>query len=342
MRPPWDRVVFEVEGERFRWGDVILAATVWGEWPEFERTVREGLACAARADREGEPFPPDRLEAAADEFRYERDLYSAEETEAWLAARDISVPKWRAFVRRTTLRRAWADELEATLAADPPTDHAVTDELWVEGRCSGTFEADATRLAQLAAVAAQTGVDAPAETKPAATTDLPILDMSEEVRREIIARIDRLTRAEEALRRRVLTPDAVEEEVTRRQLEWVRIDGRYLHFPELSAAKEAELLISEDGLTIEDAAERSGTRLHKGAWYLDQVQPPLSLALIGAQAGDLVGPVDSAKGFLILQVDDRVAPSGTDPAIRERAEGRIVATAMAIAANDLVRWHDDA
>jgi hypothetical protein len=256
----------------------------------------------------------------------------------------LSLDAWRSFVRRRVLRGAYADDLDRTRAREPVSGEEVAAELWAEGRCSGALDAFAERLARGAAVAAELAADqapshhAASAASPAEDVSIPALEMDEPDRLASLARIRELELAEQRLRDRVVTAEAVEQEVARRHLDWAHLDVRYLWFPELSMATEAELQLREDGVPMQEVAARAVTTVHEASWFLVDVEASLSYALIGAQRGQLVGPVELGEGFAVLQVDERVAPAASDPVVRARAEERIMSTAMAAAANDRVRW----
>src|SRR5689334_15097574 len=100
---PWPRamlvedIVFSVDGEDYRWRDVIVAGVRWGEWRSTERRARDGAACARYADANG--IVPDKraLDAAAKEFRYARDLVTASSMEEWLQRWSITAREWTAY-----------------------------------------------------------------------------------------------------------------------------------------------------------------------------------------------------------------------------------------------------
>jgi hypothetical protein len=102
--------------------------------------VRAGLAALAEL---GAP-PPEELEVAAREFRYDRSLLAADDLDAWLARRGLTVANWHAYLERALARAA---------LTGAPVEQPVSDDIvWTEGICSGRLEQLAVELAQLAAV----------------------------------------------------------------------------------------------------------------------------------------------------------------------------------------------
>src|SRR3954454_68687 len=79
-------------GEReYKTRDIIDAALWRGDLkPSLDRFLMR-LEAEKRADELEMDFDDNELDAAAEAFRYERDLITAEETEQWLAARGLNL-----------------------------------------------------------------------------------------------------------------------------------------------------------------------------------------------------------------------------------------------------------
>jgi hypothetical protein len=108
----WDEFVFAVGGTDYQWIDVALAAMARGDWAAFERRLEEGLASAAQAERHGSAPSADDLEAAANDFRYERELIAAAEINAWLERFELSVDNWMFCLARELLRGRYLTSLD--------------------------------------------------------------------------------------------------------------------------------------------------------------------------------------------------------------------------------------
>ncbi|HUR34582.1 MAG TPA: hypothetical protein VM032_12355, partial [Vicinamibacterales bacterium] len=149
---PWDQRAFTAGDRDYLWLDVVLAAMWRGEWAAFEQHLREGLACEAYSYDTDDPADQDAVELATNEFRYDHELITAEETEAWLERVGLSVESWSRYFARQSLWMRWEIQLEQLMAAGAPTDQTVADDLPAEGICSGAFGRFATALAGRAAV----------------------------------------------------------------------------------------------------------------------------------------------------------------------------------------------
>ncbi|MBN8248545.1 MAG: hypothetical protein J0L84_14035, partial [Verrucomicrobia bacterium] len=85
-----DRVAFEAPGGGATFADVVRAAAVRGDLQPGLNATRMALACEAGAAAGGRAADMVAVETAMNEFRYERNLVTAEETEQWLDAHGLA------------------------------------------------------------------------------------------------------------------------------------------------------------------------------------------------------------------------------------------------------------
>src|SRR4051812_8762820 len=50
-----DAGVFSVDGDEYRWRDVIVAAVRWGEWAKADRRTRQGIAARSYSEETSDP-----------------------------------------------------------------------------------------------------------------------------------------------------------------------------------------------------------------------------------------------------------------------------------------------
>src|SRR6266404_2779533 len=84
------RLVFACGGTDFTVKDVLDGAWIRGELQDSWEQFLLGTACEERAVALGVETDDDLLQSMSEEFRYQRELLTAEETERWLAARDLT------------------------------------------------------------------------------------------------------------------------------------------------------------------------------------------------------------------------------------------------------------
>jgi hypothetical protein len=312
------RPVFTLGEETFSWGDVVAAAQLDGSWKELEATSRQGLACRMRLTASPEELPQEEVVAATTRFRYTRNLLAGEELNEWLDHWGLDVSQWHEYMTRYLLRERWAGELADTLERYSVIDEDVAGVVWAEAVCSGFLPRYAQRLAGACALAVAAGE--PIGASPAALTHLKAV-------------------ADQA-RRDAVTDEAVAREVAQHRLEWLRIDGDVLGLPTEDVAREAALCVRDDGRPLAEVAEEAGSEAATLRAYVEDLDAELAAALVGAQEGELVGPIEREDGFTLVVVRRKTPPDAADPDVRRRAEERIVARTADRAVLDHVEWHE--
>jgi hypothetical protein len=320
LRVPADRSLFTVAGRTYAWEDVLLAAELRGELSVLERQTRQGLACLRRLASEGEALPPKSLRAAATVFRYDRNLLAAEELEGWLDGRGLTVADWNGYLRRQLLRERWADELERIESEFAVGDDEVEAALPAEAACTGFLRRAAEQLAEDAALADAGG----------AVGDNPD-------RATLIAAI---ARTADAARGRVPDRLEIERELAVHALDWIRVETEELELADAEAAREAALCVRVDGRALGDVAADCGVPTSIVVRYLEDADPELRIALMGATAGELVGPVATGAGHLLLSVVSKTEPSADDPVLARRAAAVLAARAVERELRNRVLWHE--
>jgi hypothetical protein len=318
-----DRPLFAVDGEIFHWGDVVLHAQASGRWEELQVEAREGLACESHFDTIEEDGAEEAIDDAAAEFRYDRELITAEEMETWLDARGLTPEEWMGYIRRFVLRQLWADDLADIVAEHPVDDAELEEALRVDLLCSGNHRILAEELAVEAAAAAAVAPFAPLA--PSRDEHLATLR-------------DRAA----LFRQHAVAPELLAREVSSNQMEWIRVDCQAIGFGEEGPAREAALLLREDELDIAEVAGEADVPIEEVVFYLDQLDPEQHSRFLGSTVNDVIGPVKGEDDiYTVYQVVAKVMPSVDDPEIVRRAEEGLLARVLASEVNKRVRWHAD-
>ena len=339
-----DRTAFSIESEAYHWRDVVAAAVAWGRWAALERQT--GAADArVRAARDAGVLPTAaELDAEAREFRYARDLVSADETRRWLARHDLTLERWTASLRRTLVsRRAPAGAPPTSVAEESADGRMVLD----DAICSGALESIGRELAARAA-AAVAAPDEPALDGGNGSTSAypgggaappPPGIMPTEAFARALATVARVDRGWQRVRARALTPEQLRAQIGAHQLDWVRLDCATLAFGDVEIAREAFLSVRDDGLPLADVAVAARVPLQERGFFLEEVEPPLRDRFIGAHEGELVGPLGGAQGTATLYlVRRKTLPSPDDPVVRERAERGVLQSLLGRESARRVRW----
>lgn len=373
MRNLIGRPVLAVGETVYSWEDVILAAALWGDWSRVVERTSEGLALVAEAEAaesDEPPFTDEEVEEAASEFRYARNLVSADEMEAWLSAWGLDVDGWMQWIVTDVLRtRSEAAEGEdagagdeeaapegddAQALAEPgdgePEEEGEPDEeflsaLHAEAVCSGTLGRLSYSLAQRAAVFArerEEGGPAAAEARegpaPEVPAALPPLGLApEEVTRRLRA-LSELDAAFERFRARVVDADQLAARLRSRQTDWTRVTVRVLKLDSEDAAREALTSVRDDGCDLSEVAADAGVELAEGTTFLEELDSGVRDRLLAAQKGELLGPLKDGEGWSLFEVLDKTLPSLEDEEIAEKAEKSLLQSALSREVDNRVVW----
>jgi hypothetical protein len=345
--------VFAVGPAGYSGAAVVLGAKCWRDWVGLEQETHEGIACVlhARATQEN---PSDvEVEAAADAFRDARGLQAAVDAEHWLAQRQLTFAAWMKYMRRCVFRTKWVSRLQELVSQYPVSQKRLNRNLRVVGMCSGHFARFARKLAGRAAVherirqqsaTGNGGQNLEGESRvvipPSALEpkDAQMLDLSQHELAQQGQQIADLESSFEQFRAQVLAPADVQNQVSSRHLDWIRIEARTLSFHEETAAREAATCVREDAEELEAVAARVRTPLRHECFYLEELDPDLQPAFLSACAGDLIGPLPGGKDFKIYLIVKKAMPSVQDPDVRARAEQVLLEKAITLELQARVSW----
>lgn len=332
------RSVFRVDGEAWTWGDAVLATIRSGEWAELESRARHGLAALHRLQASGQEVPAAELTQAARSFRYARELLAAEELDAWLDRRGLSHADWRDHLRRELLRRGSAGSAHEDAVPEDEV-HAAAG---VDLICGGGLEAAARRLAAQAALAPpEDGAGAEEhDSGDDAVTAGRVLGGEPSDWSERLARLARIEAGAAAARDALADEPAVEHELAEHRLEWLRIELELLDLPHEEAAREAALCVRADGSELGEVAARAGSALRSRRLLLAEADAWLAPHLLGAEEGEVIGPVAHDGGHAVARVRAKRAADAADPELRRRAEAALVQRAAARHVSERVEWHE--
>lgn len=375
MEPLFGQQVFEVGDETYRWEDIIAFGIMTGRMPALEHRTRQGLACEAFYESQDEdPAIEEAVDEAAAEFRYARDLVTAEEAEDWLAARNLSTDEWIGVIRRNVLREHYAPRLDQLLRDYPPRPADVVAAIGVEWLCAEGASSLADGLAQWAAATAWMDEQEPEEPEPDTRTtdelDLDDLDFGDDTSEtetasgsigevsgvdlapyrqrlsglgdeQVAATVERLVRLREGHARFCVgaaSAQAVRKELGMHRLDWVRMDARALFFENEAASREGALCIREDGMSFDQLAADAGTPVFDVRFLLTEVEEDVRPILLGAKPREVVGPLWFDERWALLLVLDKILPNEADEQLRRMAVESAVERAVATQVNLRVRW----
>jgi hypothetical protein len=322
-----NRAALDFEDRRVDVADLVLFGLVTNRWGEFEREVSQGLALTAVEA----PVDRTELSAAIRDFRLERRLISGDEMAAWLAARELTGADLAQVLERTMLiKRARADAgPEAAFDDDAEVfasdlAAAMLPEALVHGTLARLADslldrlAAAHRLDRLDGAVVDQRVDATVqEALSRSFTGLPAL--GEQALGERLARLWSHEDALSSLRDQLAEPEGLDRRLSAHRIDWLRLEGRRLSFNAEHAAREARMLLTDDGLTIEAVEALAGVSATDTAMYVDELPASAVGTLAATVVGEVAGPWLQAGAWNVLSVRAKTIPSASDPTLHERA-----------------------
>jgi hypothetical protein len=309
-----ERPVFSIAGRIYRWQDVFDAGRHWGDLAGLEQQAEAGIAALDDAATAGPPLDEAQVIAEEEAFRHEHKLLAADEMTAWLARWELDYDDdWLAYCRRA-VARARLDGQLAESTAHSPNPARVAGAVWAETVCSGALAGWVWKLAGIIASADALGVS-------------PGSDLAE------------AERAAEEQWRRLLTPEAMERALQARRSDWVQIECAVLELHDEGMAREAALSIAE-GMSLPALAARAEVSVVERTLSLEEAGPELAQPLLGATAGDVVGPVAIGELHVFAEVRDKRIPTLDDPVVQTLVREEVQRRAINTEIGERIQWLD--
>jgi hypothetical protein len=329
-----DLVVCACGEQEYTARDAIDAAMFRGElddkWKKFLRDV----AAENRADELELDLDESAISAAAEAFRYQHDLITAEETESWLANRGLTFDDFSDYFARQYCAGAVrenisqeevgfdsaAPELRELFVADlilsGELDHITTQLRWRQAARSAEKEISPD------AIAAQ---------------EQSFLDRNQIKSTHVGKWLERLGRdanwfnemlALEATYRgcceTLLVPRARERELATLRLPLMRFETEVIELESRDAAQEALFCVREDGMSMEEVAAEGRYPYRRVDFLLEDIPIEGQQRFLSVSAGDVLEPLLRGDGFELCRVISKVEPQADDPSVKSRIDQRLL------------------
>ena len=332
--PRHDLIVCACGKRQYLARDAIDTAIFRGEleakWKEFLEAVE--------AEKRSEELDLDLDEAAissaADAFRYEYDLITAEETEAWLATRSLTLDDFGDYFTR----RYCANALNGEIAPVEVEYHSASPELrelfLAELILSGELDRMTTALMwRLAAHCAEKDPDPDA----IAVAERKFFDRNEIEPSQLADWLERLGRDSEwfnmmlvidaAYRTRrdtLLVPQARQHELMVLRLSLTRFETEIIEFESRDAAKEALFCVREDGMSMEEVASEGRYPYRRVGFLLEDIPIDTQQRFLCVSAGQVLKPIERGDGFELCCIVKKIEPRLDDPRVKSRIDQRLI------------------
>ena len=332
--PRHDLIVCACGKQRYPARDAIDAAIFRGElevkWKEF----LEAVEAEKRSDELDVDLDGAAISSATEAFRYEYDLITAEETEAWLANRGLTLNDFTAYFTR----RYWANALHEELVPHEVEYHSASSELrelfLSELILSGELDRMTTALMwRLAAHCAEKDPDPDA----IAVAERKFFDRNEIQPSQLADWLERLGRDSEwfnmmlvidaAYRTRrdtLLVPQARQHELMALRLSLTRFETEIIEFESRDAAKEALFCVREDGMSMEEVASEGRYPYRRVGFLLEDIPIDTQQRFLCVSAGQVLKPIERGDGFELCCIVKKIEPRLDDPRVKSRIDQRLI------------------
>ncbi len=334
---PWARLALSSARITATVEDVVRAAHFRGELKKPWVNLLASLAAEQLAEEAGETPDEAALQEMSEQFRFESDLISAEETEEWLSARGLTLSDFSAyFVRQYSLKQG-GDTPDAPHEDILTAPEELRDLLLVDLILGGEFDRMATHLAWRIAA------------REEARGDNPEKEVIERERKEFHRRqgidqdseaewlaalrcnrewLEEMLTAEAEFRRQsaaATTQDALDRMMVTLRMPLTRFVVELMEVESLDAAREALLCVREDRLALAEVAKMGGYPHRQAKLRYENLGEDVQHAFLRATPGEVLDPFDLGDGFQLCRMIEKLEPSIDEPVVRARLETEIIA-----------------
>ncbi len=341
--------IFEADGDQYTAGDIVDAARFRGEltarWNEFLGHE----ACEAHA-RAGKSEPdPGVLESLCEEFRYARDLVTAEETEKWMTDRAVSESQFQRFFERGF----WLAKLGETIT---PTERLLDDatpedldQLRIQLMMSGEFDLLAKRLGQRVAARLTTDIPEPVFVDLQQAEHARFLERAGITGQDVprwLAHLNRdagwlqLQIESEAVYRflcgETLTHENMERSLKSLSMALIQFEYDLLEADTEDVLKEAHLSITLDKMSVEELARENGLPFRRLHSFMEFLPEPLQQRFLSGAVGDVV--LSGGERPQLFHIVSKTEPSLDNPAVKKHLHRRLLGTLLSGLENKHIHW----
>lgn len=345
----WSRPALIANGHPLTVADVVVAAHWRGELQAAWTRLLRLLACQDRATALEETgnlvADEEALQVRSEQFRYDRDLITAEETERWLEDRGLTLEDFDAHF----LTHYWGDVLEEPVEPEAIDYRSAADDLQDRLVAHLVLSGEVDRMARALGwrIAARAAGDASAPDDDAAgpgdgrdSADAMTVAWAARIGADPqgITQLPYLEAAFERERRRLLTPDRIDSTLARRRLAFSRVDLETVDVDTIDAAREVALCVREDGLSMEAVAAEGGYPYERAQTILEDLGPDLQQHLLRAVDSEMLEAVAHEGGFHVRRLLGRSEPDADDEEVRSRVEQVLLDEHFADLMRRCIRW----
>jgi hypothetical protein len=332
--PGFDLIVCACREREYTARDAIDAAIFRGElgvtWKEFLDEVE----AEKRADELDLDLDESAISSAADAFRYEYDLITAEETEAWLANRGLTFDDFSDYFTR----QYYATAIREKIVPDKVEYQCASSDLrrWflTELILSGDLDRLTTDLIARLAARCAGQEPTPEAIEAEERTFLHRNGINTAQRANWLEKLgrdskwlDEMLAIEAAYRThcdRLLVPQARQHELMALRLPLTRFETEVIELESRDAAKEALFCVQQDGMSMEEVATEGGYPYRRSEFLLEDLPVDAQQRFLSISAGGVLEPSARGDGFELCRVVNKIEPHADDPTVKSRIDKRLL------------------
>jgi len=285
-----------------------------------------------------------------EEFRYQRDLITGEETERWLGERGLTLDDFSGHF----VRQYWSETLKESVEPDGMDDLLEEPEwrdlLIIDLVLSGELDRLATELSwRVAAREAARGSEPdPCMIVEEGARFLERENIDDAALEQRLAEagcdpqwFGELLKLEAVFRPQcdaLLTDEALKREMQTHRAEFTRADVEMVELDSGDAAAEALMCAREDAQPLDEIARQGRYPYRRSLILLAQVPDALQQRFFCASPGEVLDPWPRGDGFELCRVVEKIEPGLDDPEIRNRAGQRIIQRHFTELASRHIHW----
>ena len=350
-------VVFTYNGESFAVLDVLHAAEFRGDlaelWDGF-LGVYEGWQAARERRLELDEAA---IQSRSEQFRYDRNLVTAEETEQWLFSRGLTLDDFSAFFEMHYWPVPSPGKLKIDRLSSPPEQQRW---FFVHLVMTGNFD----RLAVEFSRRLLSNRNSPADGDPQVCRELedalsarlqgrqmpcepplpPPVDPLD-AWLHLVGRdrnwLDRMISIEIGWNeqcRTLCTPDACRRVLASLRLQWIRCKVETIEFDSMDAAKEACLCVRNDGMTMEEIAQESGYSYKTIQSWMEELPEAARHQCLCGSPGEVFEPFPSEGVYKLWRLVSKTEPAMSDSFVSRRVEQKILDAYFNELDSKYIRW----
>lgn len=345
------RSVFRCDGAEFGPWEVVDFAWVRGDLLPLWNRFLDGLACERRAEALGLEPEEGALQNLSEEYRYEADLVSAEETEQWLADRELTEEQFGAYFTRlywlNHFDRATPEEFERVEypAATAELRDLFLGELVLSGPLEHLSKAASWRAAALALRKENQSLpDGEAALRQLLSDmDLDVSTVLEQAGklgrdRDWLEQCALMEAAFHGERDKPLGESSRHRALAARRLGLTRVDLETAFPPNPDAAQEFLQCLREGGEEASELAHECGFDFERATVFVEDCSPEMQSALLSAAPGEVLAPRPAGERFAVCRLARKTDPSLANADVLERIDWRLIEGHFAELSSGRVHW----